>query len=486
MDGAALAPMLAKLKHRGPDDEGRWGEGGVWLGQRRLAVIDLSPAGHQPMVSACGRWVVSVNGEIYNYKTLRGEVQAASGVRWRAGPATSRCCSKRSPAFGFEAALGRAMGMFAMAAWDRRDKRLLLARDRFGEKPLYYSTAGGGISFASELTALAAAPGLNLSLSPSAMSLFFSATATSRLRSLSIYDERAQKLSSPGCRVEWRAKTGARETPYWSFGDVLGVGAGQPVSDSGAAADELDVLLRDVVREQMIADVPLGVFLSGGVDSSTIAAIMRQVASGPVKTFTIGFDAPQFNEAEHAAAVARHLKTDHTEHYVSAADAQAVVPTLGAVYDEPFADASQIPTLLLAAMARRHVTVCLTGDGGDELFGGYVRYPGVPRLWTAIWRAPFRGCAAQMIAATPPAVLEGALGFLGPLAGQYASRGKLGASLPGRDLDRRQEPGGTLRADHVGVVRSGRTPHRACARAGALAAGAAGALHQRAGGHAMA
>ncbi len=179
----------------------------------------------------------------------------------------------------------------------------------------------------------------------------------------------------------------------------------------------------------MIADVPLGVFLSGGVDSSTIAAIMRQVASGPVKTFTIGFEAPHFNEAEHAAAVARHLKTDHTEHYVSAADAQAVVPTLGAVYDEPFADASQIPTLLLCAMARRHVTVALTGDGGDEMFGGYVRYPGVPRLWNAIRRAPFRGCAARAIAATPAPVLDKAFAFLGPLGNQYAARGKLGASI---------------------------------------------------------
>ncbi len=424
MDRAAFAAILAKLSHRGPDDEGIWNEGGAWLGQRRLAIIDLSQAGHQPMISACGRWVITINGEIYNYRSLRREVEAAANIRWR-GDSDSEVVLEAIAAFGFEAALAKTIGMFALAAYDRTEKRLVLARDRFGEKPLYYSSGPEGITFASELTALAAASDQNLGLSRAAMGLFFRLGYVPA--PLSIYEQVA-KLP-PGCWLEWRAGGEARVAPYWRLAEVVETGRATPFTDPEAATEELDALLRQVVGEQMMSDVPLGVFLSGGIDSSTVTAIMRQVSRAPVKTFTIGFDSPQFNEAEHASAVARHLQTDHTEHYVSAADAQAVVPRLGGLYDEPFADASQIPTVLLAAMARRHVTVCLTGDGGDEMFAGYVRYPGVPRLWRAIRGLPLRSCAAKLIAATPLSVLDAGLGFLGPLAGRYASRGRLGASV---------------------------------------------------------
>ncbi len=422
-DCAALARMLGRLRHRGPDDEGAWREEGVWLGHRRLSIIDLSQAGHQPMISADGRWVMTLNGEIYNYRSLRREVEACGAVAWR-GAADSEVLLEAIAAFGFEAAIGKAIGMFALGAYDRQERRLWLARDRFGEKPLYYAAPGGGFAFASELTALAAAPGLDLRLSQAALAVFFRYGYVPA--PLSIYDG-VSKLA-PGCRLRWRLGEEPDIAPYWRLSDVVEAGRRDRLDDPAAAADELDRLLRLVVGEQMASDVPLGVFLSGGIDSSTIAAVMRQVAPGPVKTFTIGFDSPRFNEAEHAAAVAAHLGTDHTEHYVSAADAQAIVPGLGATYDEPFADASQIPTLLLCAMARRHVTVCLTGDGGDEMFAGYVRYPGVPRLWNAVHHLPMRGCMARALAGAPLSVLEAGLGFLGPLARRYASRGRISAS----------------------------------------------------------
>ena len=223
---------------------------------------------------------------------------------------------------------------------------------------------------------------------------------------------------------------------------MVRAGQSRRVTDPAAAADALDRLLRGAVERQMIADVPLGAFLSGGIDSSLITAVMQSVSARPVKTFTLGFDSPEFNEAEHAAAVARHLGTDHTEHYVTTADAQAIVPGLGAMYDEPFADSSQVPTFLISQMARREVTVCLTGDAGDEMFGGYVRYTGVPRLWNAIGALPGRGLAASAVEALPLGFIDGALGFLGPLARQYASRGALGPSVRraagwfrARDLD---------------------------------------------------
>ncbi|MEO8925526.1 MAG: asparagine synthase (glutamine-hydrolyzing) [Caulobacteraceae bacterium] len=425
----AIAPrvgraMLAAIAHRGPDDEGDWREGGVWLGHRRLSIVDLSAAGRQPMVSACGRYVLTLNGEIYNYRALRAEVEAAGAVAWR-GHSDTEVLLEAIARFGVEAALARAGGMFAFAVWDRQLCTLHLARDRFGEKPLYYAAHGAGLTFASELTALEAVPGLTGALSSEALSLYFRYGYVPA--PLAIY-EGVRKLP-PGCLLTWREGGEAAVAPYWRLSDVVEAGRADRLTDPDAAVEALDRLLREAIGPQMLADVPLGAFLSGGIDSSLVVAIMQSIAAQPVKTFTLGFESPAFNEAAFAREVARHLNTDHTEHTVTAADAQAIVPGLGAMFDEPFADASQIPTFLISQMARRHVTVALTGDGGDEMFGGYVRYPGAPRLWKALRRLPFRRAAAAMLAAAPMGLTEGALGFLGPLADRYAARGKLGPSV---------------------------------------------------------
>ena len=377
------------------------------------------------MVSACGRYVIVLNGEIYNYRALRAELEANRGIAWR-GHSDTEVLLEAIVRVGFEAALQKAAGMFALALWDRRDKVARLARDRFGEKPLYYSTQGRALSFASELSALRRAPGLELRLSAAALSLFF------RLGYVpapySIYE--GVFKAPPASIVTWREGAPAAEvSSYWSLGEVAEAGDAEPLTDPTAAVEALDQILREVVADQMISDVPLGVFLSGGIDSSTVTAIMRQVSRAPVRTFTLGFESPEFNEARHARAVAAHLKTDHTEHIASAADAQALLPTLGRIYDEPFADASQAPTLLVSEMARKQVTVCLTGDGGDEMFGGYVRYPGVPRLWRSIRRLPMREGLAGLIEAIPMGAVEKGLSFLTPLARQYASRGRLGPSV---------------------------------------------------------
>ncbi|MGI8839342.1 MAG: asparagine synthase (glutamine-hydrolyzing) [Caulobacteraceae bacterium] len=427
--GQAIAPasataLLTALAHRGPDDEGMWSEGGVWLGHRRLAIVDLSPAGRQPMVSACGRYVFVLNGEIYNHPALRREVEAAGAADWR-GRSDAEVFLEVIARFGLDRALEKARGMFAFALWDRERRTLRLVRDRFGEKPLYYADGHDSLTFASELRALERLPGLTGGLSADALSLYFRYGYIPA--PLSAY-ENVRKLH-PGCILTWREGDEPTVTPYWRLGDIVEAGHADRLNDPAAAVEALDRLLRQVIECQMLADVPLGAFLSGGIDSSLVVAIMQAVAARPVKTFTMGFESAAFNEAEFAAAVARRLGTDHTEHTVTDADARAVVPRLGAIFDEPFADASQIPTFLISRMARRHVTVALTGDGGDEMFGGYVRYPGVPRLWKALARMPLRRAAAAALAMAPMRLVEGSLGFLAPVAARYASRGKLGPSL---------------------------------------------------------
>lgn len=416
--------MLAALRHRGPDDEGIWREDGVWFGHRRLSILDVSPAGHQPMVSACGRWVLSINGEIYNYVTLRQDVEATGAVAWR-GRSDSEVFLEAVARLGLGETLRRARGMFAFGLWDRERRTAYLGRDPFGEKPLYYSATDRGLTFGSELTAIECAPDLDTSLDADGLSLFFRygyipAPFTPYLA--------ARKLP-PGSVLIWRPGGPATVEPYFSVSGLVEAGQADRLVDPDQAVDALEALLRDAVGDQMVADVPLGAFLSGGVDSSLVVAIMQSLAARPVKTFTLGFDVPAFNEAEYALAVARRLRTDHTEHYVSGADARDIVPDLGRLFDEPFADASQLPTVLISRMARRHVTVCLTGDGGDEMFAGYVRYPGVPRLWNAVGAIPFRGVAARLLKAAPMALLERGLAVLGPVARQYASRGKLAPSL---------------------------------------------------------
>ncbi|MGH7012052.1 MAG: asparagine synthetase B family protein, partial [Caulobacteraceae bacterium] len=306
-----------------------------------------------------------------------------------------------------------------------REERLTLARDRLGEKPLYWAEHAGGLAFASELTSLEALPGLDLGLSRPAISAFLRLGYVPA--PLSILAG-AAKLT-PGWRLDWRANEGAKLAPYWSLAQVIEAGAEAPLSDPDAAVAELERLLGEVVAEQMVADVPLGVFLSGGIDSSTVAAMMSKAAQAPIKTFTIGFSEPRFDESAHAEAVAAHLGAEHRTHIFTTADAQALAPDLAAKWDEPFADPSQIPTLLLAAMARDEVKVCLTGDGGDEMFAGYVRYWGVPKLWRAVRRAPLRGCAAALAQAAPLALLEAGSGFFAGIGEDYAARGRMAPAL---------------------------------------------------------
>ena len=373
--------MADAIAHRGPDDAGVWLDSavGVALGHRRLAVIDLSDAGHQPMCSPSGRYVISFNGEIYNHVELRQKVDswASSGITWRGGSDTETLVVAIE-SFGIAMALQLAVGMFALALWDRQDRTLYLARDRMGEKPLYFGWQKGVFMFGSELKALAAHPAFDGEVDREALVLFLRHNYVPY--PWSIY-KGIHKLE-PGtyAKIAVTVKRGRvgrlpKTHCYWSLRSAIAAGEDRPIEGSSdeAVAQLYDVLARAVVS-QIEADVPLGAFLSGGIDSSAIVALMQANSSRPVKTFTIGFDDKRYDEAVHARAVAKHLDTDHTELYVSAQDALDVIPRLPALYDEPFSDASQIPTSLVAEMTRRHVTVALSGDGGDELFGGYTRY----------------------------------------------------------------------------------------------------------------
>ena len=424
MDLAALRDMLAAILHRGPDDEGVWHEDGAWLGQRRLAIIDLSSAGRQPMTSVDGRYVITLNGEIYNHGALRRRLEEAGEIRWR-GRSDTEVLLEAIARFGLDGALALAQGMFAFAVWDRQERTAHLVRDRMGEKPLCYFADTEGLTFASDMCALRKAPSAPTALSAEALSLYFRYGYVPAPHSII---KGAHKLP-PGCVLTWRAGQPPMVRTFWALTDVIDEGRPYARRAAPDTVQNLDALLREVIGDQMLADVPLGVFLSGGIDSSLVTAIMQSLSDRPVRTFTLGFDDPDFDEADEARAFARHLGADHTEHRVTQADAQAIVPRLGAMFDEPFADASQIPTFLVSQMARQHVTVCLTGDGGDEVFGGYVRYPGAPRLWDAVRRWPFRNVAASALRRAPLGAAEAALGFLGPVARQYTSRGRLGPNL---------------------------------------------------------
>ena len=421
---AAMPRMLEAMRHRGPDDEGVFDENGVCLGHRRLSIIDTSQAGHQPMRSACGRYAITVNGEIYNFRQLKGEVEAAGAIAWR-GHSDIEVFLEAIARFGLEWALDRARGMFAFGLWDRQARTLQLARDRMGEKPLYYCQLGGGLAFASELTGLEQLPGLSAELAPDALAAYFRYGYVPA--PLSIYAG-VRKLE-PGALLTWREGTPLAREFYWRLADSVRTGQANRLADGEGAVDGLDEVLRQVVARQMISDVPLGSFLSGGIDLSLVTAIMQSQSSTPIRSFTLGFDSPEFNEAEHASAVARHIGTDHTEYHVTGADAQRIAPDLGAIYDEPFADSSQIPALMISRMARREVKVCLTGDGGDEMFGGYVRYPGVIRMWNAMRWMPGRGLAGSALGALPLPFVERSMRWLEPLTRQYGSRGSLGPSV---------------------------------------------------------
>lgn len=388
---ALLMSMGQAIIHRGPDDGGQWwdADAGIGLSHRRLSIVDLSPAGHQPMVSACGRFVIAFNGEIYNHLKLRKELvaffQGKNCLAWR-GHSDTETLLAAIATWGVEAALKKCVGMFAFALWDRENRCLILARDRLGEKPLYYGWQGDSFLFGSELKALKVHPAFQAEVNRDALALLM---RHNYIPTPYCIWQGINKLQ-PGCFLTLaRGQRDQVITQYWSGKSIVEAGvASQFKGGADEAVNVLESLLLDAVGQQMMADVPLGAFLSGGVDSSAIVALMQVQSSRPVRTFTIGFNEAQYNEAEHAKAVARHLHTDHTELYVTAEDAMNVIPKLPMLYDEPFSDSSQIPTFLVSQMACQHVTVSLSGDGGDELFCGYNRYLLGNRLWGKLSRLP--------------------------------------------------------------------------------------------------
>ncbi|MGJ5178146.1 asparagine synthase (glutamine-hydrolyzing) [Bradyrhizobium oligotrophicum] len=411
--------MTAALAHRGPDASGVWtrAELGMALGQRRLAILDLSEAGAQPMHSACGRYSITFNGEIYNHLDIRAELEACGGApNWR-GHSDTETLLAAVRQWGVAPALQRLIGMFAFALWDGEARQLTLARDRFGEKPLFYGWSGGDLVFGSELKALAAHPDWAPSLDRAALTAFMRysyvpapATIWAGVRKLpaaSVVSFAAD--AAPGAWPE--------PQPYWSLRDRVVAGQENRISSEQDAIRRLEQLLSVAVKRQCLSDVPLGAFLSGGVDSSTIVALMQAQASQPVRTFSIGFAEGGYNEAEDARRVAQHLGTDHTELYVDARTAMEVVPKLPRIYDEPFADSSQIPTHLVAQLARRHVTVALSGDAGDELFGGYNRHVWGGALQARLGRLPMplRRAIGAALGAIAPEPAETILKALQPV-----------------------------------------------------------------------
>jgi len=422
-DESLLRRMSDTLFNRGPDDGGVWcdSEQRIGLGHRRLAILDLSLAGHQPMESASGRYVIAFNGEIYNYSDLRQEL---GELVWR-GHSDTETLLAGIEVWGLEATLKKSIGMFAIALWDRQTGTLTLARDRMGEKPLYYGWQGSGNNrvflFGSELKALKVHPAFVAEINRGALCLLLRHNYIPA--PYSIYQGIA-KLE-PGCLLT--VSLAYPEPKIWKYWDAVAVAhAGvQPYSGTpDEAVDSLELLAKDAVRQQMMADVQLGAFLSGGIDSSTIVALMQVQSSRPVKTFTIGFNTVGYNEAVHSKAVAKHLGTEHTELYVSPQQAMEVIPRLPSLYCEPFADSSQIPTFLVSQLAKQHVTVSLSGDAGDELFCGYNRYQLTNRLWSklSVMPIPLRALVAKGITSIAPDKWDNLARFI-PGTARYASLG---------------------------------------------------------------
>jgi asparagine synthase (glutamine-hydrolysing) len=415
----AIARRMADtLAHRGPDDGDVWVDAvaGVALAHRRLSILDLSSAGRQPMTSACGRYIIVLNGEIYNHLELRRTLETTnSAPPWR-GHSDTETLLAALAAWGVEAALKRCVGMFAFALWDRQARTLTLARDRMGEKPLYYGRQSGVLLFGSELKALRAHPAFAAQVDRNVLALYL---RHGYVPAPYVIYQSVFKLP-PGAYLTLDADAPAvavlPPTFYWRAWDAATAPVRADLNDASALA-ELEGLLRQAIAGQMVADVPLGAFLSGGIDSSTVVALMQAQSSRPVKTFTIGFHEADYNEAEHALAVARHLGTEHTELYVTPDEAMAVIPCLPSLYDEPFADSSQIPTFLVAQLARRQVTVSLSGDGGDELFGGYNRYFWATRLWRKLGPVPHgaRALAARAVTGISPTAWNRVLGLAVPV-----------------------------------------------------------------------
>lgn len=393
--------MADAIAYRGPDDHGVWcnADAGVALSHRRLSIVDLSPAGHQPMISANGRFIVAYNGEVYNHQTLRRELESR-GVQFR-GHSDTEVMLEAFANYGIEATVKRLIGMFTIAVWDQSERTLTLVRDRLGIKPVYWAKFGGLFLFGSELKALRAHPGWAPRIDRRATASFMRHNYVPA--PYSIYEGVFKLEAGSILTLPWGGEP--KITKFWDARSVASAGMADPIEGSDAEmTDRLEALLTDAVQRRMIADVPLGAFLSGGVDSSTVVALMQKANLGRVRTFTIGFDTPGFDEAPYAAAVARHLDTQHTELKVTSRDALDVIPRLADMYDEPFADSSQIPTYLVSAMTRQHVTVALSGDGGDELFAGYNRYQLASRLWGGLSLMPsaLRHTLAGVIRAVSP------------------------------------------------------------------------------------
>jgi len=396
--------MADALAYRGPDSHDIWVDaaGGFATGHRRLAIVDLTPTGAQPMHSACGRYVISYNGEVYNAPELKPELEAR-GIRFR-GHSDTEVILEGCAAWGVKATCQRLIGMFALALWDRQERRLWLVRDRLGIKPLYWLQRGPLFLFGSELKALRVHDGWTPELDRDALASYLRHVYVPAPHT--VYRE-VRKLE-PGTILSLDA-SGVRQERFWELMPIATAGVVE--RPDAEAIEQLDALARDAVKRRMVADVPLGAFLSGGVDSSTVVALMQAQSNRPVRTFTIGFHEQAYDEASHAAAVAKHLGTEHTELRVDPAAAREVIPQLPEMFDEPFADASQIPTFLVSRMTRQHVTVALSGDGGDELFAGYNRYFWATRVWRTLrplpqWLRRAAGCGVQ---AVPPAAWDAVL-----------------------------------------------------------------------------
>lgn len=425
VEEAVLNRMVQPIVHRGPDAGAVWTDpkAGVGLGFRRLAIIDLSPAGMQPMSSADGRYVIVFNGEIYNHLELRAELDAsgggprAAGAAWR-GHSDTETLVEGIAHWGLEETLRRAVGMFGIAVWDKKDRTLGLARDRFGEKPLYYGWVGGDFVFASELKSLAAHPKFNNEIDRESVRLMLARTNVpaplSIVRGVFKLEPGCMLTASFDAALEPHSRPILADTSsggisvkrYWSYRDVIAQGLAAPITDEREALVQLEAALAVSIRGQSVAEVPVGAFLSGGIDSSAIVALYQKYSNSRVRTFTIGFNEAEFNEAHYAKAVAQHLGTDHNELYVTVTEAQAVIPRLPTMFDEPFADSSQIPTFIVSQFAREQVTVAISGDAGDELFGGYDRF----RVATALWRhfsavpEPLRRSAGAALSVIPASV----------------------------------------------------------------------------------
>ena len=417
----SIYQMSSALIHRGPDDSGTWvdSDHGIAFGHQRLSIMDLSSAGHQPMASPCGRFNVVFNGEIYNHLKLRELLGGDNNQIWQGHSDTETLVTALSQ-WGIEKTLDQLVGMFAIAVWDFQEKKLILIRDRFGEKPLYYGWSNGVFLFGSELKALRKYKGFNNQIDRSVLSIYMQYMCVPN--PYSIFED-VYKLE-PGCMLKMDTTAlnqPLKETPFapfesqgisikkwYALDEVARKGQKNLIKDENEAVELLEQTLIESVRSQLITDVPLGAFLSGGIDSSTIVSLMQKISMEPVKTFTIGFEESAFNEAVYAKDVAKHLGTEHYELYVTADDAIGVIPNLPTLYDEPFADSSQIPTYLVSKLAKQKVTVSLSGDAGDELFGGYNRYLWGSRIWNKVkWMSPsFRSVLGSAVQKVPVSVWD--------------------------------------------------------------------------------